>query len=271
MSIRGLLLIATVAFASAQTQPAFEAASVKPIDPGDLTGSYSSHNEYMGSLQALIRFAYGIEDYRISGGPKWLDTDKFDVIYKPSGPQASLMLRGLLAERFKLAVHTETRQLPLYALVVAKGGPKMEKADSPTGFGNGPAMIKGSMEMSTLVSLLSSTLGRRVIDQDWPDGSLHAMHSLKWTPDDRPGRPDDSPPSPLLPRYRSNYSYGTQGWNRPEGRWKFLLLIMRRSRRRIKTAKCPGRRNRLPHRAPQATYCPRTAGGFTYEQLSAAG
>src|ERR1700691_214642 len=115
MTLRSLLLITAVAIASAQTQPAFEAASVKAIDPGDRVGSYSRYNEYMGSLQALIRWAYGIEDYRISGGPKWIDADKFDVVYKPSGPQASLMLRGLLADRFKLAVHTETKQLPVYA------------------------------------------------------------------------------------------------------------------------------------------------------------
>src|SRR5580704_16108128 len=145
MTVRSLLLIAAVAVASAQTQPAFDAASVKAIDPGDRRTSYSSHNEYMGSLQSLIWFAYGIEDYRISGGPKWLTTDKFDIVYKPSGPQANLMLRSLLAERFKLIVHTETRQMPVYALVVAKGGPKMEKADDPGGTSGGLAMICGTM------------------------------------------------------------------------------------------------------------------------------
>ncbi len=188
-----MLLIATVAIASAQTQPAFDAASVKAIDPGDNRTSYSSHNEFMGSLQSLIWFAYGVEDYRISGGPKWLTTDKFDVIYKPSGPQAKLMLRTLLAERFKLAVHTETRQMPVYALVVAKGGPKMEKADAPGGSGGGPAMIQGTMEMSTLAdNYLSSTLRRRVIDQTGLTGAYKL--SLKWTPDDKTVT-DNSPPS----------------------------------------------------------------------------
>jgi uncharacterized protein (TIGR03435 family) len=120
MIIRSLPLFAAVAIASAQTQPAFDAASVKAIDPGDTTTSYTRNGEFMGSLQSLIWFAYGIEDYRISGGPKWLTTDKFDVVYEPSGPQAKLMLRTLLAERFKLVVHTETRQLPVYALVVQR-------------------------------------------------------------------------------------------------------------------------------------------------------
>ena len=146
----------------------------------------------MGSLQALIRFAYGIEDYRISGGPKWIDADKFDVVYKPSGSQAGLMLRGLLAERFKLAIHMETKQLPVYALIVAKGGQKMEKADKPGGTSSGGAMIKGTMEMSTLVSYLSSTLGRRVNDQTGLTGAYKL--SLKWTPDDKP-RTDNGPPA----------------------------------------------------------------------------
>jgi uncharacterized protein (TIGR03435 family) len=192
MRLRILLLIAAVAIASAQTQPSFDAASVKAIDSVD-TSSYSRHNEFMGSLQALIWFAYDVEDYRISGGPKWLTTDKFDIVYEPSGPQAKLMLRTLLAERFKLVVHTETRQMPVYALVVAKGGSKMEKADAPAGSGGGPAMIQGTMEMSTLAdNYLSSTLRRRVIDQTGLTGAYKL--SLKWTPDDKPVT-DNSPPS----------------------------------------------------------------------------
>ena len=192
MTVRTLLLIATVAIASAQTQPAFDAASVKAIGPGDMS-SYSRYNEFMGSLQALIRFAYGVEDYRISGGPKWIDGDQFRIVYKPSGPQANLMLRTFLAERFKLAIHTETRQLPVYSLVIAKGGPRMEKADKPTGSGSGPAMIRGTMEMSALASYLSMTLGRRVIDQTGLTGAYTL--SLKWTPDDKPATGDNSPPS----------------------------------------------------------------------------
>jgi uncharacterized protein (TIGR03435 family) len=194
MNVRSVLLIATVAVASAQTQPAFEAASVKPAKPDENATSYTRNGEFMGSLQSLIWFAYGVEDYRISGGPKWLTTDRFDVVYEPTGPQAKLMLRTLLAERFKLAVHTETRQMPVYALVVAKGGPKMEKTDgSIISGGGGPAMIKGTMEMSTLAdNYLSSTLRRRVIDQTGLTGAYKL--SLKWTPDDKPVT-DNSLPS----------------------------------------------------------------------------
>jgi uncharacterized protein (TIGR03435 family) len=196
MFIRGLTMIAAVAAVShiaAQTQPAFDAASVKPVDPGDRVNSYTRSNEFMGSLQALIRYAYGVEDYRIAGGPKWLEGDKFSVVYKPSGPQANLMLRALLAERFKLAVHTETKELPVYALRVAKNGPKMEKADKPGGTSSGGAMIRGTMDMSTFVSYLSSTLGRRVMDETELTGPYTL--SLKWTPDDQPTPASDGAPS----------------------------------------------------------------------------
>jgi uncharacterized protein (TIGR03435 family) len=194
MSFRSLVLTAAVAVAFAQTQPAFEAASVKPTDPKDGSVSRTSSNEFMGSLQALIRFAYGVEDYRISGGPKWMDADKFSVVYKPSGPQANLMLRTLLADRFKLSVHTETRRLPVYSLVIAKGGPKMDKATdlSRASSAAGPAMIRGTMDMKNLVSYLSSVLGRKVADATGLDGSY--VLSLKWTPDDQPIT-DKSPPS----------------------------------------------------------------------------
>jgi uncharacterized protein (TIGR03435 family) len=166
MTLRSVLLIASLATASAQTRLAFDAASVKVANPAEGMGSYTKYGEVMGSLQSLIRFAYGLEDYRISGGPKWLDADKFSIIYKPVTPQANLMMRTLLAERFKLAVHTETKELPVYTLVVAKNGPKLEKGtDLTRASSGGSGMIRGTMEMSTFVSYLSSTLGRRVIDK----------------------------------------------------------------------------------------------------------
>jgi len=104
------------------------------------------------------------------------------------------MLRGLLAERFKLAVHTETRQLPVYALVVAKGGPKIQKAVdlSHMSSSGGAGMIRGIMEMPAFASYLSSTLGRRVIEQTGLTGACTL--SLKWTPDDKT-MTDNSPPS----------------------------------------------------------------------------
>jgi uncharacterized protein (TIGR03435 family) len=113
----------------AASDPAFEVASIRPstsayagwrLEPqagGRLTGTNVP-------AAALIRFAYDLPDFQISGGPGWLASDRFDVEAKAEGDppldQKRLMLRTLLAERFKLTVHTETRELPIYALVMAR-------------------------------------------------------------------------------------------------------------------------------------------------------
>jgi len=194
--MRSALLIAAITVASliqAQTPPAFDAASVKATVPPPGVTSMSRYGEYIGSLKSLIKTAYGLEDYQMAGGPKWIDDDIYSVVDKPVGPEASLMLRTLLAERFKLAVHSETRQLPVYTLVFAKGGPRLEKATEPGTTSPGGGMIRGTMEMSLLASYLSSITGRRVIDQTGLTGPY--TFSLKWTPDDRPATGDTSAPS----------------------------------------------------------------------------
>ena len=192
---RSPLIIAFVAapFIYAQAPPAFDVASVKLVDPKDGTVSKTSYGEFMGSLRYLVRAAYGLDDYRVAGGPKWMDDDKFSVVYKPVSPQANLMLRSLLADRFRLASHTETKELPIYALTVAKGGPKMEKADKPGGTSAGGGMIGGTMDMSRLATYLSSVLGRGVIERTGLTGTYRV--SLRWTPDDHPPSADSNTPS----------------------------------------------------------------------------
>jgi uncharacterized protein (TIGR03435 family) len=129
----GILLLQTL-----EVQPRFEVASIKPADPaaprpGRLgavqvvtgAGRLTARN---AKLTELIKGAYTLEDYQVSGGPAWIDSARFDVDAKSASgagrDQLLLMLRALLADRFKLAVHRETRELAIYALVVAKGGPK---------------------------------------------------------------------------------------------------------------------------------------------------
>jgi uncharacterized protein (TIGR03435 family) len=119
---------------SAAAQPQFEVAQVrqsKPaagrggserivIDPGRLTGTRVT-------LKRLVFEAYGVPYYRIFGGPAWLDSEEYDLEAKAesrtSPDQLKLMLRALLEDRFKLAIHRETRELRVYALTVAKNGP----------------------------------------------------------------------------------------------------------------------------------------------------
>jgi uncharacterized protein (TIGR03435 family) len=91
-------------------------------------------------LRMLIRTAYGLQDHQIEGAPRWLASERFDVTAKAgAGTGGSIeamqpMLRALLAERFALRAHTETRELPVYALVVARDdgqlGPGIAPSDS---------------------------------------------------------------------------------------------------------------------------------------------
>jgi uncharacterized protein (TIGR03435 family) len=127
---------------SNQTPPTFEVASVKLNNSGttrSLGGPKRGHFIQSGTLRQLIQAAYrrgGFEIRQVSGGPKWMDSDHFDIdatvdgalsvsaLYLPDGKGSAglayLMLRTLLADRFKLVVHAETQQLPIYALAVAK-------------------------------------------------------------------------------------------------------------------------------------------------------
>jgi uncharacterized protein (TIGR03435 family) len=117
----------------------FEVASVKP-SVTDAAGrgakggpGYNSSDPTLfpvrsRSLKSLIVMAHGVEDFRVTGGPAWIATDRFDVDAKTAAPatreQMMAMLRNLLADRFQLKVHHQSRQVPSYVLQLAKGGPK---------------------------------------------------------------------------------------------------------------------------------------------------
>jgi uncharacterized protein (TIGR03435 family) len=106
-------------------------------DPGQIT--YSSM-----STKSLLVTAYSVKSYQVSG-PIWMDTERFDIVAKvPPGAtkdDVKLMLQNLLAERFKLTLHREKKDLPMYALVVGKSGPKMKESppdDPDAKDGSGP-------------------------------------------------------------------------------------------------------------------------------------
>jgi uncharacterized protein (TIGR03435 family) len=127
--------------AQSQQQPAtrveFEIVSVKPGDLADPTSSGHTTPGHLvlrnATLKTLLMNAFRVNEYQIAGGPKWIDSAKFNVDAKlPAGApmsEAPLMMQAMLAGRFKLSAHRETRTLREYALVVAKGGPKFGKPD----------------------------------------------------------------------------------------------------------------------------------------------
>lgn len=130
--------MAALALFGQTARPEFEVASIKPsadFQPRHVrVGLHVDGAQVSGaalSLQNLIRIAYGVKEYQISG-PDWVASERFDVNAKiPSGgteTQVPEMLQALLEDRFQLKMHREMRDLPVYALMVEKNGPKIEEA-----------------------------------------------------------------------------------------------------------------------------------------------
>jgi uncharacterized protein (TIGR03435 family) len=157
------------------------------------------------NLQMMILTAYGIQRYQLIGGPAWLESDGYDIEAKAEGEasnaQMLLMLQSLLADRFKLAVHRETKELPTYNLSGAKGpfnppppdekgcapmvpGAPMQPGTMPCGFpriGMSGMIDAAKVGMPQMVGTLAAVVGRPVIDQTGFMGTFD-VH-LKFTPD----------------------------------------------------------------------------------------
>jgi uncharacterized protein (TIGR03435 family) len=186
-----------------------------PIDPGRI--------DYKGiNLRSLIARAFGVKDYQIEG-PQWLEDSRYDVIATiPKGSsteQINLMMQGLLKERFKLALHHESKPLAVYTLSVAKGGSKLKELDAaalatatppplppgvppppppppgaagPGGRGMGLGMrmmmsptsrrMTGNTTLTRLCNMLSNMMDRPVVDLTELTGT-YAI-DLSWTPDE---------------------------------------------------------------------------------------
>ncbi len=226
---------------SAAALPQFEVASIKPNKSGDGRvmigvqpgGRFTATNV---PLKMLIRNAYQLQDFQIVGGPDWITSDRFDIVAKadmdgtgepfraekPGEPsRGQLMIRALLAERFKLQVHDDTREMPIFALVLARGdgklGPKIHQAavdcDAVRAAGRGrgagapapPAqnerpqcgiriapgnMLVGGSTLAQFANSVGSFVGRIVVDRTGLAGAYD--FDLTWTPDQI--RADNRPP-----------------------------------------------------------------------------
>jgi uncharacterized protein (TIGR03435 family) len=131
---------------------AFEVASIKPAEPMPMGQMRIGMNVDAGmlrytnvALKECIRVAYRVKEFQIQG-PDWIGSARFDITAKlPDGAsedQVPEMMQALLADRFKLTLHRDTKEHAIYALVAGKGGPKLKPAEVPTDgvpAGNGPA------------------------------------------------------------------------------------------------------------------------------------
>jgi len=228
LAVAGALGINVLAQTSAPTEaPKFEVATVRPNTSGDNKqyiqilrgGRYNAVNV---PLRLLIMNSYGLQEQQLVGAPAWISAEHFDIVAKADGeldPPSSrdvpsreqLMIRSLLEERFKLKVHREPREVPIYALVRSRADGKLGNGLTPSqvdceavaaarrsggappevpkpgerpqcgarvGFGE---LTAGGQPLLELVSLLSATVGRSVVDRTGLTGRYDIQ--LRWTPD----------------------------------------------------------------------------------------
>ena len=180
----GVMAIATANTVRAQTRAEFDVASVKPDKSGarpnfDSPYVFSPSGRFTATdvtLTELIILAYQTRRIQMQGGPGWLDVDRFDVAAKADdaagpvrGAQVLAMIQTMLQDRFKLALHRETRELSVYALVVGKNGHKLQKAtdDEQPLFAPGKLgqMTFRKMPVVALVNTVSNILQTPVIDR----------------------------------------------------------------------------------------------------------
>jgi uncharacterized protein (TIGR03435 family) len=208
----------------AQQAPAFEVASVKPSRPDDSRrrtvllqpgGGFIAANI---TLRELVQSAYGLNSREVVGGPDWIDTERFDITAKVEGNhvldvdgmprQTFVMLQGLLSERFRLRVHSETRELPIYAFMAVRNdgtmGPQLRRSDvdcvavlramrdgqrpevqpgrgPPCSVGHSNGRIVGNaITIERFADVLSTWVDRKVLDQTGLDGNFDVQ--LEWQP-----------------------------------------------------------------------------------------
>jgi uncharacterized protein (TIGR03435 family) len=180
----------------------FEVASVKPNPSGsghsdtDVDGNLLRMNNV--TLKACITWAFRMTDSQVYG-PEWLASERFNIVAKAeSGKPQPEMLASVLAERFKLAAHRETKELTLYALVVTKNGPKLKKVDpgeDDTTSRRGH-LTATRVSMGGLARFLAGPnvrLGRPVVDKTGLDGVFD--FNLDWSPEGSTEKAADALPS----------------------------------------------------------------------------
>lgn len=192
-----LLAIVTIPAASAQVRSEFDVASVKPNKLNDRlvtidVGPGGLFNARGYTVKLLIQRAYGVMGWNISGGPGWLDNDRFDVSAKATVPgnltekQLQPMLRALLADRFKLKLHEAAKEIDGYALVVARSGPKVKPSaqteEHPDTFRlNATGLTGQAISMPDFARYVGGKLGLIVVDKTGLNGLYDT--NAKWTVD----------------------------------------------------------------------------------------
>lgn len=193
-------MLAGLALCCAANAQQFDVASIKPAPPQplghtstkmDVTTDATRNGVLRYSnvtLKEVIGEAYQVKQYQIAGGPGWLDSDRFDIaatIPAGAGREVPKMLQRLAAERFGLALHRETRELPVYVLQVGKKGSKLTPAKSATGISRDSdgtrSHLTAETTLAAFVDFLSQRLDRPVLDETGLTGAFEI--TLDWVSD----------------------------------------------------------------------------------------
>jgi uncharacterized protein (TIGR03435 family) len=194
---------------SSATSPRFQVATIKPSSPDERRLLQIQGNRFATtatSVVDLLKYAYGLHEQEIDGGPKWLKTQTFDLVgdpesqTRPSSDQFKKMVRVLLADRFHLTAHYETRDLPVFVIVPAKGGPKLSRSTMPPdglpryGYSPGKFAVRNATMGDFAGYLQRFVADRAVFDGTGISGKYDL--DLRWAPDEmqtevsRPGNDD---------------------------------------------------------------------------------
>lgn len=174
-------LVTPVQRMAADAHPSFAVSTIKPHDPDERDRGIWVQGDHFdvsaASVEKLMKFAYSIHAQQISGGPGWLRQDKYDINGRPDAEgepslaQQQEMIQKLLADRFQLKFHREMHGLPVYAIRIAKGGPKLALAADPN---EKPIEQSDHPDSATTVHAYSSApiSYLSLIEQLWSDRPL---------------------------------------------------------------------------------------------------
>ena len=199
----------------ANADPDWEVVTVRKGDPNGMNSGIRVEGRDLvverHSVETLLLFGFGVHKTQVMSAPDWVRSERWDargyadVPGQPSIPQFQTMIRKLLVERFGLVQHTEKRDLPVYALTVAKSGPKIEKsAADPNGLplendrdnGGQRTMQIGNMTMREFCLVMTFYMDKPVVDQTGLTGKYDFL--LKYTFDESKAPADGSAPPTIF-------------------------------------------------------------------------
>jgi uncharacterized protein (TIGR03435 family) len=194
-----VVVIGNLATPIASFAQQFEVATIKPTPEDNAGNGQPSITMFLpgggfhrtnSTLKQLVRIAYGVQDFQVSGGPNWADGDRFDVEAKSesnaSRDQVLLMIQALLKDRFKLKIRRDTKEGSIYTLLVGKNGSRLQSVPESE-----PANVRinrfmGKRSMTQFAEYLSSVVGQPVVDKTALSGFFDIK--LEFTPEQFRGR-----------------------------------------------------------------------------------